>query len=122
MLIAFALEVAPSEGVAFEQSQTVGDVVVTVKAGPGAFPEGASLVVDRVPVYRQRQADAAIEEVRDEEANVAVSYTFDIKVIDPETNLELQPAGGRSVSVSFAMAEVADGNLETSGGRRAGAR
>ena len=99
---------------AFDQSQTVNGVTVTVRAEPGVFPAGAALSVKRVPTYKARQADAAIGDVRDEDANVAVSYTFDIKVIDPETRRELQPAEGRKVEVSFAVAEVADGNLETS--------
>lgn len=100
--------------VAFDQSRTVNGVTVTVKAEPGVFPAGAVLSVELVPVYTQVQADAAIEEVRDENVNVAVSYTFDIKVINPETGEEVQPAEGQTVSVSFALAEVADENLETS--------
>ncbi|MBQ6348512.1 MAG: hypothetical protein IJI71_13310, partial [Clostridia bacterium] len=111
LVLSFALEAVP---LAFDQSQTVNGVIVTVRAEPGVFPEGAELSVKRVPVYKQRQADAAVEEVRDENQNVAVSYTFDIKVIDPETREELQPAEGQTVSVSFALAEVADENLETS--------
>lgn len=98
----------------FDQSMIVSGVVVTVKAEAGVFPANAALSVKRVPVYRQRQADAAIEDVRDEDRNVAVSYAFDIKVIDPETREELQPAEGQTVSVSFALAEVADENLTTS--------
>ena len=100
LLLSFALEAVP-EPVAFSQSRTVNGVIVTVKAEPGVFPEGAELNVQRVPVYKQRQADAAVEEVRDENQNVAVSYTFDIKVIDPATREELQPAEGQTVSVSF---------------------
>ena len=117
LLLSFALEAQPEETpepVAFDQSQTVNGVIVTVRAEPGVFPEGAALSVKRVPVYKQRQADAAVEEVRDENQNVAVSYTFDIKVIDPATREEFQPAEGQTVSVSFALAEVADENLETS--------
>lgn len=106
-------EDAPAqEPAAFDQSMTVSGVVVTVQAEAGVFPNNALLSVKRVPVYKQRQADAAIDEVRDEDVNVAVSYTFDIKVIDPVTLEELQPAEGRTVNVSFALAEVADENLE----------
>ncbi|MBQ6347745.1 MAG: InlB B-repeat-containing protein, partial [Clostridia bacterium] len=113
-----AVERSETEGVepepaAFEQSMTVNGVVVTVKAEPGVFPANAALSVKRVPVYRQRQADAAVEEVRDEDQNVAVSYTFDIKVINPDTGEEYQPAEGQTVNVSFALAEVADENLTT---------
>ena len=101
------------EPLAFDQSRTVNGVVVTVKADPGVFPADAVLSVETVPVYQQQQADAAVDEVRGENQNVAVSYTFDIKVINPETGEEYQPAEGQTVSVSFALAEVADENLET---------
>lgn len=100
-----------AEPVAFEAQQTVSGVVVTVEAEPGAFPAGSVLVVKRVPVYQARQADAAIDEIRDEEQTVVVSYTFDIQVQDAEGN-ELQPAEGKRVSVTFALAETADENLE----------
>ena len=113
VLEAVEAEAVEAEPVAFDQSMTVDGVVVTVKADPGVFPATAALSVEQVPVYMQRQADAAIEDVRDEDANVAVSYTFDIKVIDPETGEEIQPAEGQSVSVGFSLAEVADENLET---------
>ena len=116
LMISFEMEAVAEEipePVAFEQSRTVNGVVVTVKAEPGVFPAGAELSVETVPVYQQQQADAAVDEVRDGNQNVAVSYTFDIKVIDPETGEEYQPAEGQTVSVSFALAEVADENLET---------
>ena len=106
------LEVQP-ETAAFDQSKTVNGVVVTVEADPGVFPADAVLSVETIPVYQQEQADAAVDEVRDEGQNVAVSYTFDIKVIDPETGEEYQPAEGQTVRVSFVLAEVADDNLET---------
>ncbi len=108
--IAFALESAP---VAFEQTRTVDGVAVTVAAEAGAFPAGATLYVAKVPVAQQREADAAVEDAREADQNVAVSYTFDIQVQDADGN-ELQPAEGYAVSVSFALAEVADENLTTS--------
>lgn len=108
-----AEEEAEEEPVAFDQSQTVNNMVVTVKADPGVFPADAALSVELVPVRQQEQADAAVEKVRGENQNVAVSYTFDIKVIDPKTGIEYQPAEGQNVSVSFALVEVADTNLET---------
>ena len=117
ILLAEPAEAEPVEEieteVAFDQTEVVSGVAVTVQAEPGAFPANAALSVKHVPVYKQRQADAAIEDVRDEEANVVVSYTFDIKVIDPETGAELQPAEGCEVAVSFALAEAADQNLDT---------
>ncbi len=105
-------ETVPVESV-FEQSKTVNGVVVSVKAEPGVFPADAVLIVKSVPVYQQRQAEAVVNEACDENQNVAVSYTFDIKAVNPDTGEEYQPAEGRTVSVSFALAEVADENLTT---------
>ena len=42
----------------------------------------ASLSVELVPVEAQPQVDAAVETERESGRNVAVSYTFDIKVLD----------------------------------------
>ena len=92
--------------VEFHESRIVSGVTVTVKAPAGAFPAGAALSVKRV-------AEAAIEEVRDDDTNVAVSYTFDIKVIDADTGEALQPADGFNVEVTFALSEAADVHLDT---------
>ena len=100
------------EAPAFAEQKTVAGVIVTVEAEPGTFPKGAVLSVRQVPVYRERKADEAIGEIRDEEQTVVVSYTFDIQVLDAEGN-EIQPAEGKKVSVTFALAETADENLET---------
>ena len=98
--------------VPFDQSVTYNGVVVTVKADAGTFPAGAALSVSCVLLYEQRQADAAVGEVRDENTTVASSYTFDIKALDEEGN-ELQPANDHTVSVSFSTEAVADENLTT---------
>ena len=110
--LALEIELAPL-AVAFEQTLVVDGVAVTVAAEPGAFPADAALSVEKVPVIRQAEADAAVDEVRGDEKNVAASYTFDIKVLDAR-GVELQPAEGFNVSVSFALARVADENLEAS--------
>ena len=104
-------EPAP-EPVPFEQSKTINGVVITVKAEAGAFPAGSELYVAQVPVYKQAKVEEAVEEEREADANVAVSYTFDIQVRDPEGQ-EIQPAEGYTVNVSFSLAEVADQNLDT---------
>ena len=104
---------ADSESADFLQSATVDGVEITVFAPGGAFPEDAVLSVQKVPSSKASKAEGAVEDVRAEDVNVAVSYTFDIKVIDPETGEEIQPAEGFDVEVSFALAEVADQNLET---------
>ena len=85
---------------------------ITVSAPEGVFPAGSTLSVKKVPVLEQRRVDAAIEEVREADVNVAASYTFDIKVIGPDGQ-EVQPTDGSLVSVSFALNEVGDENLQT---------
>ena len=85
-----------------------------MQAEAGVFPGNAQLSVARVPVRKRREAEKAVEEVRDEDVNVVVSYAFNIKVIDPDTRQELQPADGEHVSISFACEKVADANLDTS--------
>ena len=59
------------------------------------------------------RTEAAVAPERDDNENVAASYTFDIKVLGVD-GAELQPANGNLVRVSFAAAEVADPNLEVS--------
>ena len=103
---------APAEAVPFDQSVNYNGVVITVKADAGTFPAGATLSVMRVLLYEQTQADAAVDEVRDEDQNVAARYTFDISILDEDGN-ELQPAEGHSVEINFALAEAGDENLET---------
>ena len=98
---------------AFEGEQIVDDVKVSVKAAAGVFPADATLSVERAGEDVHTQADAAVAVVRGEGRNVGVSHTLDIKVLDAQGN-EVQPAEGKDVSVSFALAEVADQNLEAS--------
>ena len=102
------------EAVPFDQSMTVNGVTVTVQAEAGVFPADAVLSVARVPVMKRREADAAVEEVRDEDQNVAVSYTFDIKVVNPATREDYQPAEGAQVNVTFSLEEASDDNLTAS--------
>ena len=105
-------ETAEAACPAFGQSRTVNGVTVHVSAPEGVFPMNASLSVELVPVEAQPQVDAAVETERESGRNVAVSYTFDIKVLDPDGN-ELQPGEGQSVNVSFTLTEVANENLPT---------
>ncbi|MFQ9985073.1 MAG: Cna B-type domain-containing protein, partial [Lachnospiraceae bacterium] len=96
----------------FSQSVTENGVTVTVKAEGGVFPENAALSVTSVPAGEQELVDAAVESERSADRNVAVSYTFDIKVLDGEGN-ELQPVNAERVYISFALVEVANRNLDT---------
>ena len=88
---------------AFEQSAAVDDVIVTVRADQGVFPEGAALSAEKAAKEEQELAVEAVDAVRPEGINAALSYTFDIKMLDPEGN-ELQPAEGKKAEVTFAMA------------------
>ena len=97
---------------AFDQKQTVGSVMVRVTAEEGVFPESAVLSVRQIPVSQTSESEQAVEEKRDENVAVAVSYTYDISVLDQNGN-ELQPADQSKVNVFFSIAEAADENLET---------
>ena len=98
---------------AFRAEKTVDGITVCVSAGEGIFPEGAALSVERISDGEQQAVGSAVENSRAADVTVAASYTFDIKVLDQEGN-EIQPADGRSVTVSFAAAEAADQNLQAS--------
>ncbi len=96
---------------AFSQSQSADGVTIMVSAEEGVFPEGAILSVGCVSAEEKQIVDEAVDNQRDEDSNVAASYTFDIKVLDQEGN-EIQPADDQKVNVSFTLAEAADANLD----------
>lgn len=96
----------------FNESKTIDGVVISVIAEEGVFPEGSKLSVEKVVYYVQKQVDNALDEVRNEEANVVASYTFDIKILDSEGN-EIQPKDDSKVKVSFTLSEVTNDNLDT---------
>jgi len=101
---------------AFSESKSIDGVRITVEAEEGVFPEGAVLSVEKVTKDQEKKAEEAVETERSENQNVAVSYTYDIKVLDKDGN-ELQPAdengedSSSRVKVSFKLDEVADENL-----------
>lgn len=84
-------------------------VVVRVSAPQGVFPAGAQLSA-QVVVNVDAETEAAVDAAREEGANRAASYTFDIKVLD-RYGYEVQPADDSRVNVSFALAEVKNDNL-----------
>ena len=97
---------------AFNDSKTADGVKVTVSAGEGIFPEGAKLAVSKVKASEEKKVGSAVDKVRDDNVNVALSYVFDIHVEDKDGK-EIQPADGKAVKVSFETEEVADSNLAT---------
>ena len=75
----------------FSQSRTIDDVIITITAEPGVFPEGAKLEISKVTDKKDiKEIDAAVEEARGEDKNVAFSCKTDIKVYD-KYGKEIQP-------------------------------
>ena len=64
---------AAEEQPAFEESETIDGVKITVAAEEGVFPEGAVLSVEKVTKEQEKQAEDAVEAERSEEQNVAAS-------------------------------------------------
>ena len=81
--------------------------------GPEAgIPEDAELYVEELKGDEQATVESAIDAIRSEETRVAVSRTFDIKILDADGN-EIQPAENATVEVSFELAETQNRNLDT---------
>ena len=95
----------------FVMSEKEGDVIVTVRADEGVFPEDAVLSVKKLSRKEQKKVDAVMEDEQSEDKNIALSYTFDIKILDAEGR-EIQPAEGRKVEVSFETVHASNPNLE----------
>lgn len=95
----------------FRQSVVVDGVVITVKADEGVFPEGALLTARAATAEETEVAEVAVAAER-ESANVASSYTFDIKVLNSD-GVEIQPDTTKgTVKVEFAMEEARAEYLE----------
>ena len=95
----------------FKQSAVVGGVKISVKADDGVFKDAKTLKVRKVSRLEEKKVKAAVEEKREAGKNVAVSYTFDIAVLD-SAGKEIQPDTGKGqVSVSFQLEEAKNQNL-----------
>lgn len=95
----------------FEQSAIVDGVKISVKADDGVFKDAKALKVRKVSNSEAEKVKEAVEEKREAGKNVAVSYTFDIAVLDAAGN-EVQPDTKKGeVSVSFQMEEAKNQNL-----------
>lgn len=101
------------ELVEFDQTVTVDDVEINVKADAGVFPEGVHLSVRKISKNIEEEVAEAIDEVRDDDKSVMFSYTFDITIIDKDGN-EIEPDTQKGlVKVSFKMAEIAIPGFDT---------
>ena len=95
----------------FEQSAVVDGVKISVKADDGVFQDAKALKVRKVSNSEAEKVKEAVEDKREGDRKVAVSYTFDISVLDHEGN-EVQPDTTKGeVSVSFQMEEAKNQNL-----------
>ena len=96
---------------AFDQSAVVDGVKISVKADDGVFQDAKALKVRKVSNSEAEKVKEAVEDKREGDRKVAVSYTFDISVLDHEGN-EVQPDTTKGeVSVSFQMEEAKNQNL-----------
>lgn len=96
---------------AFDQSAVVDGVKISVKADDGVFQDAKALKVRKVSNSEAEKVEEAVEDKREGDRKVAVSYTFDISVLDHEGN-EVQPDTTKGeVSVSFQMEEAKNQNL-----------
>lgn len=97
----------------FEMTQSCGDVIVSINASEGVFPEGAYFEVSEVSDSEEECIADAVSEIRDGDEQVATSYIYDITVYDKDGN-EIEPnTEYGQVSVTFSMNEVSDSNLQT---------
>ena len=98
---------------AFSESISVDGVKITIEADAGVFPDEAYAEARKVSADEANRVEEAVEDVRNEEKNVAASYTFDITIFDKDGN-EIEPDKEKgSVRVTFEMEEVSNTNLET---------
>ncbi|MCR5054097.1 MAG: hypothetical protein K6A69_04575 [Lachnospiraceae bacterium] len=85
---------------------------ITVEAPAGVFPEGSTVTARVVSSSEERAIERRIDGIRDDGANVAASYTYDITIKDKNGN-EIEPDTSKgTVKVSFALSEVSDQNLD----------
>lgn len=75
--------------------------------------EGAKLYAAEILTEKElADVTAAIESKREENRKVAISRTFDIKILDKDGN-EVQPTEGANVQVTFELVQVSNQNLFT---------
>ena len=108
-----AIENEITASVPYKQETIVDDITVCVRADEGVFPEDSTLDVRRIDNDEEQDINEAIETERDDSRNVAVSYTFDIKVLSA-LGEEIEPNTTKGKAyVSFKLSEVSDSNLDT---------
>ena len=103
------IEEAPELPTAFSDEAEAGGFIISVTADEGVFPNGSYMIVNTV---EDAEADALVDDSRDDDVNVAYSMTFDITVYDIDGN-EIEPdTAAGNVYVSFTASGIANNNLE----------
>ena len=90
------------------------DLEITVTAPAGVFPKESVLQVERISEEKDnKKIEEAVEKTLDNDKAVKDSFSYDIKVTDPDGN-ELEPvtAGGKKVEVTFKSQALRDAALE----------
>ena len=103
------IEETPELPTAFSDEAEAGGFIVSVTADEGVFPSGSYMIVN---VVDDAEADALVDDSRNDDVNVAYSMTFDITVYDIDGN-EIEPdTAAGNVYVSFTASGIANDNLE----------
>ena len=74
-IIEETVEEAPELPTAFSDEAEAGGFIVSVTADEGVFPSGSYMIVN---VVDDAEADALVDDSRNDDVNVAYSMTFDI--------------------------------------------
>ncbi|WP_036609700.1 Cna B-type domain-containing protein [Oribacterium sp. P6A1] len=109
-----SVEVLEENSEAFSAVWSDDDVEITVTAPAGVFPNDSILKVERITDEQDnRKIEEAVEKTLDGDKSVKDSFSYDIKVTDPEGN-ELEPvtAGGKKVEVTFKSQAIKDASME----------
>lgn len=108
-----AVTITEYYGPEFDLSYETDGMTINVKADPGVFPMDASLRVTKIEGRIAEETNEAVETIADTDSNVALSFAYDISVIDAQGN-EIEPDTELGeVYVSFEAKEIADVNLDT---------
>ncbi len=100
-------------GEKFRDEKMIDDVSIVVEAEKGVFPKGSTLSVHKLNGEDIQDVNEAIDEIRTDNRNVALSYSYDISVLDADGE-EIEPDESKgAVKISFETQTVANENLET---------
>ena len=97
----------------FHAESSVDDVTITVDADAGVLPDDCRLTVRRLSTATEKEVESAINDIRNQNKNIAASYTFDISLYDTQGN-EIEPdTNNGKVRLTFDADLVANDNLQT---------